>query len=110
VVDEAAGGGPVGHLVARAQLQLAQHRPDVGLDRARADAEPHADLLVGIPAREVVQDLSLARRERLQAGLWRLGLDRGAEGLEYERGEAAGKRPRRAWRGRTRRRRRWTGP
>ncbi len=61
--------------MAGAELELAQHGPDVGLDGARADPQPRADLLVGITAREVVQDLPLARGERLQAGLGRLRLD-----------------------------------
>ena len=59
-------------LVPGGELELAQDRPDVGLDRARADPQPHADLLVGVTAREVVQDLPLARGQRLQAGLGRL--------------------------------------
>ena len=48
------------------ELELAQDGADVGLDGAVADPEPRGDPLVGVAAGEVVQDLALARRQRLQ--------------------------------------------
>ena len=53
-------------LVARAELELAQDGADVRLDGAIGDPEPLGDALVGVAARQVVQDLALARRQRLQ--------------------------------------------
>ena len=59
---EAAVGGPARQLVAARQLELAQHRRHVRLDRLRRDVEPQCDLLVHVAARDVLEHLALARR------------------------------------------------
>src|SRR5690349_21641440 len=90
VADEAADARPVAELVARRQLQLAQDGGDVRLDRSRADAQARADALVGIAAREVMQDVALARRQHVELGVGATAR-RGAgiaERLQHERRQA----------------------
>jgi hypothetical protein len=52
-LDQAAVGGPAGQLVAAGELQLAQHRGDMGLDRLDRQVQAPADFLVGEPAGDV---------------------------------------------------------
>src|SRR3954452_7424505 len=51
LVDQPPLGSPAAELVPVGELQLAQHRAHVRLDRLRADPEPQRDLLVQIAAR-----------------------------------------------------------
>ena len=63
-------------LDAVAQPQLGQHVTDVGLDRGLADRQRPGDLRVGVPARDVHQDLALALGEggqRVRGGGRRIG-------------------------------------
>ena len=60
VLDQTPVGGPPRELVPGGQLQLAQHRGDVGLDRLGRDREVPGHLLVGVPAGDEPEDLTLA--------------------------------------------------
>ena len=69
--DQAAVGGPAGELVAARELQLAQHRRHVGLDRLHRDPELAGDLLVRVAAGDEPQHLAFARRELVELGIGR---------------------------------------
>src|SRR5918996_4474092 len=86
-LDQAAVAGPAGQLVAAGQLQLAQHRGDVGLDRLHRQVQPAGDLLVGEAAGDVAQDLALPGRELVQLGVGDAG-QVAVEGVEHEPGQA----------------------
>src|SRR5579884_1618846 len=66
---------PPGQLVAVRQLQLAQHRGDVRLDRLRRYVQLARDLLVGVAARDQTEDLALARGELVELGIDRADRD-----------------------------------
>src|SRR6476620_4306747 len=66
VSEEAAAHGPGGQLVPAAELELAQHRADVGLDGLDGDEELLRDLLVLVAARDEAHHLALARREAVE--------------------------------------------
>src|SRR5687768_13503667 len=66
--QNAAVGGPSGQLVSVRELELAKHGRDVRLDRLDRDPEVVGNLLVGVAARDVAQDLALTRREQVE--LW----------------------------------------
>src|ERR687891_2728810 len=58
VLHQAAVAGPAGQLVTAGELELAQHRGDVGLDRLHRQVQAPRDLLVGEAAGDVAQDLT----------------------------------------------------
>src|SRR5690606_12945120 len=58
--EQAARDRPAGQLVAGRELELAQHRGDVGLDRLDRDEQLARDLAVGVPAGDEAHDLLLA--------------------------------------------------
>src|SRR4029078_10805878 len=60
---------PTRQLVAVGELELAQNRRDVRLDRLRRDPEAERDLLVEVAASEVAQHLALTRREVVERGV-----------------------------------------
>src|SRR5947208_2340494 len=60
---------PPRQLVAAGELELAQHRADVRLDGLDRDPQAQRDLLVHVAARDVAQDLALARRELVELGV-----------------------------------------
>ena len=80
LVDQPALDRPAAELVAIGELQLSQHRADVGLDRLRRDRELERDLLVEVAAGDQAQDLALA-----QGQLVELGVDLGARGAAPRR-------------------------
>src|SRR4051794_283718 len=80
---------PPGQLVARRELQLAEHVRDVALDRLHGQVQPRGDLLVHVPARDQLQHLPLARRQLVEVGVAAHPVA-GAEGVQHE--------PREAWR------------
>ena len=84
-------GGPSGQLVAGGELQLAQHRGYVGLDRLDRDVEPLGELPVGVAAGDQPQHLALPWRELVESGVGRGYGRRGrrlrGEGVEHEAGE-----------------------
>ncbi len=75
-----------GELVATRELELAQHRRHVALDRLHRDPEVAGDLLVGVAARDQAQHLPFPGRElvelRVEHGRCRTG-----ERVEHETGE-----------------------
>ena len=75
---------PAGELVPRRELQLAKDAGHVRLDRLHGQVQAGGDLLVEVAARDQLQDLSLARRQRLELliGAERLA---GAERVTGER-------------------------
>src|SRR3954451_5331136 len=79
-VDEPPLDGLARELVAVGELQLAQDRGDVRLDRLGGDAQAQRDLLVEVAAREQLQDLALARREGVELGVRRARRGRGGGG------------------------------
>ena len=60
---------PARQLVTVGELQLAQHGRHVRLDRLGRDAQAQRDLLVHVAARDVAQDLALARGELVELGV-----------------------------------------
>src|SRR5829696_4891704 len=101
LLDEPSLHGPARQLMAVGELELAQDGRDVGLDGLRRDAQPQGDLLVEVAAGEQLQDLALARGERVEVGVGarrRRGAARGprgaagraGEGVEDEPGQARG--------------------
>src|ERR1022692_1795514 len=62
-------GRPPGQLVPGRQLELAQHRGDVTLDRLDRDVELTRDLLVGIAAGDQPQDLPLTGCQLVEFGV-----------------------------------------
>src|ERR1043165_1345391 len=83
-------GRPARELVAVGELELAQHRRDVGLDGLGRAAEAQRDLLVHVAARDVAQDLALARGELVEVGVGVAGARWGGagEGVEHEPSQA----------------------
>src|SRR6266851_4880246 len=61
--------GPAAELVAARELELAEHRAHVRLDRLDRDAEALRDLLVHVAAGYVPEHLALARGELVQLGV-----------------------------------------
>src|SRR5215211_2884531 len=81
--------GPTTQLVPVGELELAQDRGHVRLDRLGGDAEPQGDLLVHVAAGDVAQDLALPRGELVELGV-RHGRRRPllpGERVEHEAGE-----------------------
>ena len=70
------------------KLELAQNRRDVGLDGLHRDAQPLRDLLVEIAARDVLDDLALARRELVELHVARRSAP--PERVEDEAGQTRG--------------------
>jgi DHA1 family chloramphenicol resistance protein-like MFS transporter len=64
--EEPAVGGPAGELVPAGELELAQHRGDVGLDGLHGDEELASHLLVGVAARDEAHHLALAGGEPVE--------------------------------------------
>src|SRR5688572_28896782 len=62
-LHEAALSGPPGELVPAGQLQLPEHRRDVGLDGLDREVEPAGHLLVGVPPGDEPQDIPLPSGE-----------------------------------------------
>src|SRR4051794_25543081 len=86
--QQAALRGPAGQLVARGELELAQHGAHVGLDGLDRDEQLGGDLLVGVAARDQPHHLPLALGQPVEV-LVDLGhLDRAREGVEHEAGES----------------------
>src|SRR4051794_38757412 len=82
LLDEAPLDGPAAELVPVRELQLAEHRADVGLDGPRGDVELLGDLLVHVAPRDQPQDLALAHRQLIELRV-DLGLGhRTGEGVE----------------------------
>src|SRR5437899_10287167 len=84
--DEPAVCGPTREVVAVRELELAQHRRHVRLDRLHGDGELASDLLVGVAPCDVAKDFALARRELVELGVDVAGYDR-RECVEHEPGE-----------------------
>src|SRR5437016_13155854 len=70
--DQAAIRRPSGELVAARELELAEHRGDVGFDGLHGDGELPRDLLVSVAAGDVPEHLAIAGRELVQLGMRRL--------------------------------------
>ena len=86
--EEAAAHRPGGQLVARRQLELAEHRRHVGLDGLDRDEELLGDFLVLVPARDEPHDLALPRGQPVQLLVDLGDLARGCtEGVQHEPGE-----------------------
>ena len=75
---------PPGELVARGELQLAQHRGHVGLDGLDRDEQLGADLLVGVAARDQPHHLALALGEPVEVLVDGRDLDGAGERVEHE--------------------------
>jgi hypothetical protein len=58
--------GPVGQLVSIGELQLAQDRRDVALDRLGRDLEFRRNVAVGIATGDEAQHLALSRRQEIE--------------------------------------------
>ncbi len=86
-VDQPPAHGPAAELVPVGELQLAQHRADVGLHGLHRDAEAQADLLVEVAARDVAEHLALAGGELIELGVDLLGRQVAGEGIEHEAGK-----------------------
>src|SRR5579884_3911354 len=84
---EAAVVRPPRELVARRELQLAQDARDVRLDGLHRQVQARCDLLVAVAARDQLQHLALACRERLELGVVADACAL-AERIEHETGEA----------------------
>src|SRR5262245_52165762 len=80
-VHKPATDGPAAELVAVRELELAQDRADVSLDRLHRDVEPEADLLVEVAAGDVAEHLSLAGRQLVELGVDLLGGQVAGEGV-----------------------------
>src|SRR5271166_3381347 len=88
LVDQPPVHRPARQLVAAGELELAQHGRHMSLDGLRRDAELDGDLLVHVPARDVLEHLALARRQQVQLRVHLRGRDLTGEGVEYEAGQA----------------------
>ena len=86
LLDQAALDGPARELVAARELQLAQHRRDVALDRLHRQVEAGGDLLVAVAARDQLEHLAFSCRQQVQLGVARRLA--GAERVEHEAGES----------------------
>ena len=84
------GGFPTGQLMAAGELQFAQYRGDVSLDRLDRDGEPPGDLLVGVAAGNLAKHLTFHAGSVGQLGVGRPG-ERACEGIEHKAGEAGEK-------------------
>ena len=71
-------GRPARELMAGGQLQLAQHRGDVGFHRLDRDEQLPGDLLVGVTTGDQPQHLTLAPGELVQFRIEGRGLGAGA--------------------------------
>src|SRR5829696_3021103 len=87
-VDQPPADRPPAELVAVGELELAEHRADVGLDRLHRDAEAQANLLVEVAAGYVAEDLPLAGGELVEVRVDLLGRQVAGERIEHEAGEA----------------------
>src|SRR5690625_3932428 len=82
--DQATVAGPTGELVARRQLQLAEHARDMGLDGLDRDEQLFGDLLVRVPARDQPHHLALAYGQPVEVLVDLGDLDRSRERIEHE--------------------------
>src|SRR5579863_9623765 len=62
-------GGPPGELVARGELELAQHRGHVALDGLDRDVQLAGDLLVGVALGDQPEDLALPAGQLVELGV-----------------------------------------
>jgi DNA repair protein RecO (recombination protein O) len=73
LVDQPPLHRPPRELVAGGELELAQDRGDVGLDRLGRDAQARGDLLVEVARGQVLEDLALAGGEQVELRVDLLG-------------------------------------
>ena len=85
--EQAPVRGPPGQLVARGQLELAQHAGHVGLDGLDRDEQLLGDLLVGVATGDQPHHLPLALGEPVEVLVDGGDVDRAGERVEHEPGQ-----------------------